>query len=235
MRANILSKGADASKVSVVMNWEDLDTVIHVAKENNPLFEELDIDSSIFTVLYAGNLGGSQGMESFLELAEDAKSLPIQFVIVGEGSEEERLKSMASSMGLNNLLFRPLQPVSRVAEVYSMADIAYISCAPGVGQAGFPSKAWSIFATGRPVLASFDVDSDLGDAINGSHLEAISDPSDRSSRIKNLSSLYFDAKGRTEAGVNARRYAELKGSRDKAVSSYLKVIESTVICGDIND
>lgn len=228
MRANVLTKGADASKVSVVMNWEDLDTVTQVAKENNPLFEELGIDSNVFTVLYAGNLGGSQGMESFLELAEDAKDLPIQFVIVGEGSEEEHLRSLASSMSLNNLLFRPLQPVSRVAEVYSMADIAYISCAAGVGKAGFPSKAWSIFATGKPVLASFDVDSDLGDAINGSHLGAISDPSDRLSRIKNLKSLFTDAQRRAEAGVNARRFAELNGSRDKAVSSYLEVIESTV-------
>ena len=235
MRANILSKGTDASKVSVVMNWEDLDAVTQVPKTINPLFEELDIDKDIFTVLYAGNLGGSQGMESFLELAEDAKNLPIQFVIVGEGSEEEHLRSLASSMGLNNLLFRPLQPVSRVAEVYSMADIAYISCAPGVGKAGFPSKAWSIFATGRPVLASFDVDSDLGDAINGSHLGAISDPTDRLSRIKNLKSLYLDAQRRAEAGVNARQFAELKGSKDKAVSSYLEVIESTVISGEIND
>mgnify|MGYP002680406197 FL=1 len=235
MRANVLAKGADASKVSVVMNWEDVDTVTQVAKDNNPLFEELGIDSNIFTVLYAGNLGGSQGMESFLELAEDSSDLPIQFVIVGEGSEEEHLRSLASSMGLNNLLFRPLQPVSRVAEVYSMADIAYISCAPGVGKAGFPSKAWSIFATGKPVLASFDVDSDLGDAINDSHLGAISDPSDRLSRSKNLRSLFTDSQRRVEAGVNARRFAELKGSRDKAVSSYLEVIESTVSGGDIND
>ena len=235
MRTNILAKGADASKVSVVMNWEDVDTVTQVPKENNHLFEELGIDSNIFTVLYAGNLGGSQGMESFLELAEDSSDLPIQFVIVGEGSEEEHLRSLASSMGLNNLLFRPLQPVSRVAEVYSMADIAYISCAPGVGKAGFPSKAWSIFATGKPVLASFDVDSDLGDAINDSHLGAISDPSDRLSRNKNLRSLFTDSQRRAEAGVNARRFAELKGSRDKAVSSYLEVIESTVSSGDIND
>ena len=235
MRANILAKGADASKVSVVMNWEDVDTVTQVPKENNHLFEELGIDSNIFTVLYAGNLGGSQGMESFLELAEDSSDLPIQFVIVGEGSEEEHLRSLASSMGLNNLLFRPLQPVSRVAEVYSMADIAYISCAPGVGKAGFPSKAWSIFATGKPVLASFDGDSDLGDAINDSHLGAISDPSDRLSRNKNLRSLFTDSQRRAEAGVNARRFAELKGSRDKAVSSYLEVIESTVSSGDIND
>ena len=235
MRANILAKGADASKISVVMNWEDVDAVTQIPKENNPLFEELGIDSNIFTVLYAGNLGGSQGMESFLELAEDSSDLPIQFVIVGEGSEEEHLRSLASSMGLNNLLFRPLQPVSRVAEVYSMADIAYISCAPGVGKAGFPSKAWSIFATGKPVLASFDVDSDLGDAINDSHLGAISDPSDRLSRNKNLRSLFTDSQRRAEAGVNARRFAELKGSRDKAVSSYLEVIESTVSSGDIND
>lgn len=229
MRSNILDKGADPLKVSVVMNWEDLDEVKPVRKEENLMFDELGIRRDVFTVLYAGNLGGSQGMESFLELAEDAKKLPIQFVVVGEGSEESRLKSLASSMNLNNVVFRPLQPVSRVAEVYSMADIAYISCSPGVGKAGFPSKAWSIFATGRPVLASFDVDSDLGDAIEGSRLGAISDPSDRKTRFENLRRLCSDAQRRANAGVNARRFVEAKGSRDKSVSRYIEIIESTVL------
>lgn len=235
MRSNILAKDADPSKVSVVMNWEDLDAVNPVPKEDNRLFDELGIKRDMFTVLYAGNLGGSQGMESLLELAEDAREFPIQFVIIGEGSEEPRLKSLASSMNLSNVMFRPLQAVSRVAEVYSMADIAYISCSPGVGKAGFPSKVWSIFATGRPVLASFDVDSDLGDAIKGAHLGAISDPSDREARFRNLKELYSDTRRRADAGINARRYVEAKGSKDKSVFRYLKIIESTVSDGELNE
>lgn len=231
MRENVLAKGADPKKLSVVMNWEDLEAVREIPKEENALYNELGINPNIFTVLYAGNLGSSQDLMSLVDLAEDAKDEGVQFVIVGSGSEEGHLKDAVFERGLGNVLFRPLQPVERVSEVYSMADVAYVSCAAGVGAAGFPSKCWSIFAASRPVLASFDVESDLGDAIRTHGLGLVSNPKDRASRFKNLLLLMRDETSRSKAGQEARRFAEIYGEKTKSVERYLNVIESAVLKG----
>lgn len=228
MRANILAKGADASKLSVVMNWEDLDTVHEVARTENRLFGELGVDPDKFIVLYAGNLGASQDLLSLVELAEDAKELDVQFVVVGSGSEEARLREAVAARGLDNVLFRPLQPLDRVSEVYSMANVAYVSCSEGVGAAGFPSKCWSIFATSRPVLASFDIESDLGDAIRKYGLGFVSAPSDRSGRFANLIALMNDEKTRKAMGRAARDYVVRNGEKTMSVGRYLDIIESAV-------
>ena len=226
MRANVLAKGADAAKLSVVMNWEDLDAVHEVPRMENRLFGELGVDSKKFTVLYAGNLGASQDLMSLVELAEDAKDLDVQFVIVGSGSEEAHLRGAVAERGLGNVLFRPLQPLNRVSEVYSMADVAYVSCSEGVGSAGFPSKCWSIFAASRPVLASFDIESDLGDAIRRYGLGLVSAPSDRSGRYANLLTLMDNVKTRKAMGRAARGYAERNGEKMMSVGRYLDIIES---------
>lgn len=231
MRSNILAKGADSEKVTVVMNWEDLETVHHIDKNKNGLFKELRIDSRLFTVVYAGNLGASQDMDSFLRLARSSEEMPIQFVIMGSGTEEGRLRERATTLGLENVIFRPLQPLDRVAEVYSMGDLAYISCVKGVGKAGFPSKAWSIFAAGTPVLASFDIDSDLGDAITGESLGLISEPDDDEALFSNLCRLYENEQMRSKSGKNARAFVEKNGDKRRSVEGYLRVMADVVYEG----
>ena len=52
-------------------------------------------------------------------------------------------------------------PIERVSEVYSMADISIISCTPGTGGSGMPSKTWTIMAAGIPIIASFDMPSEM--------------------------------------------------------------------------
>ena len=61
-----------------------------------------------------------------------------------------------------------MQPVERVAEVYSVSDVSLVACRKGVGGGAFPSKASTIMATGTPVLVSYDDDSDLVDLVRAS-------------------------------------------------------------------
>ena len=104
-------------------------------------------------MVYAGNLGKVQGVEVILEAASLLKETSdVQFVIFGNGSEEDNLKKMIVEKKLNNVSMFPLQPIERVAEVYSMADVCVISCTPGTGGSGMPSKTWTIMAAGFRLL-----------------------------------------------------------------------------------
>ena len=57
MKENVLRKGVPPEKVAVVRNWIDIDKVKPVAREDNRLFDELNLPREQFYVVYAGNLG----------------------------------------------------------------------------------------------------------------------------------------------------------------------------------
>ena len=160
MRQNLLEKGVTDGKIRLISNWIDTEKTKPVAREENRLFDEFDIDRTKFIVLYAGNFGEAQGAEIMLEAAEKLQDKDdIRFVIFGGGSGYENARLKAEKM--NNVFIHPLMPQNRISEVYSMGDVAVITTKKGVGKSGMPSKTWSIMACNTRIIASYDQDSEL--------------------------------------------------------------------------
>jgi colanic acid biosynthesis glycosyl transferase WcaI len=108
-------------------------------------------------VLYAGNVGFSQGLEHVLTVAKQMSAYEdILFVFVGEGVAQESLKSQASEYQLANVRFIPFQPRHVLPEVLASADLSLVPLRCGIGLDSLPSKIFSILASGRPLLASVD-------------------------------------------------------------------------------
>ena len=159
-KRNIMKKGVKADKIEVISNWIDLDYVHPVSRNENKLIKEFSINPDKFLVVYAGNFGAAQGADIVLKAAEKLKDISdIQFVIFGGGAYFEDAKREARE--LDNVFIHELMPQDRISEVYSLGDVALITCKPRTGNAGMPSKTWSILATKTPVLCSFDKDGEL--------------------------------------------------------------------------
>jgi len=63
-----------------------------------------------FVVLYAGNLGLSQGLENIISAAEIlAGNNDIMFVFVGDGADKKRLQHLVKMKKLTNVVFIPFQ------------------------------------------------------------------------------------------------------------------------------
>ena len=164
-KRNIIKKGVTEEKIEVISNWIDVDEVYPIKRENNRLISELNIDRQKYIVVYAGNFGAVQGADIILQVANRLqKETEIQFVIFGGGAYFEEAKKEARQ--LRNVVVQDLLPPNRISEVYSLGDVALITCKSGTGNAGMPSKLWSIMACNTPIIASFDLESDLADAIH---------------------------------------------------------------------
>ena len=195
-----------------------------VAREDNRLFDELNLPREQFYVVYAGNLGKVQGVEVIIEAARLLKDhLDIQFVIFGNGSEEESVKKLGAD--LSNLSIFDLQSIERVSEVYSMGDVAIIPCKPGTGGSGMPSKTWTIMATGTPIIASFDLggemeqmmrEADCGFCVEAGNAEKLSDA---------ILELYDDFERKVKMGLDARNYVEEYACKEICVRQYIEDIE----------
>ncbi len=217
-KKNLLDKGVPDSKIMVVPNWIDCNEVVPIRREENSLFKELGVSSESFIVVYAGNFGAAQGAMVVLEAAKYLKdSKDIHFAIFGGGSEFDKAKQFVIDNKLDNVTIDDLKPPERVSEVYSLGDIALITCKPGVGMSGMPSKTWSIMACNTPIIAAFDVDSELSAILKEANAGICVKPGDG----KLLSEeILFAKKNMGCYSKDARSFVIANASREKCVAKY---------------
>lgn len=226
-KQNLLNKGVPEEKITVVSNWIDVDEIHPVKKENNKLYEEFSISRDKFLVVYAGNFGAAQGADIILKSAEQLKKyVDIQFVIFGGGAEFATAKKIVADHELSNVIIHDLLPSERVSEVYSLGDIALITCKKGVGKAGMPSKTWSIMACNTPIVASFDTGSELDLIVSAAKAGICIEPENSEKLSEAI--LEYKTKSHTNIG-RARDYVIEHASRDVCVGQYKDVLEQQCI------
>lgn len=221
MKENILKKGVPEDKIVLIPNWIDTERVKPVPKEENRLYKEFPIDREKFTVLYAGNFGAAQGADVVLKAAELLKDRnDIRFVIFGGGSGFSAAKKLVEEKALSNVFIHPLLPQDRVSEVYSLGDIALVTCKKGVGNSGMPSKTWSIMATDTPIIASFDTTSELASIIEEANAGLCVPPEDE----KALAKAIENQKDHPKSFCGARAYAIKNASKEVCVAKHAETI-----------
>ena len=154
MASKIEQKGVQRSKIAVVRNWVDLDSIKPLERESS-YRSELQIRSNDFTVLYSGNLGRKQGLEVLLRAVEHlADQRNIRFVIAGEGPAKARIQSQSGS--LPNLHVLPFQPAERMSEFLGLANLHVLPQEASMADLVLPSKLGGMLASGRPIVIMTD-------------------------------------------------------------------------------
>ncbi len=99
IRRRYTQDGISSSKVDFLPVWVE-------GLPEKVKFIEKRIDSRIFEVTYAGNLGPAQGLDTLIKAAWILRSTPeIKIRIFGAGSSEADLKSEVSKLKLDNIVF----------------------------------------------------------------------------------------------------------------------------------
>lgn len=224
-KQNIMEKGVPEDKIVVIPNWVDTEKVYPVCKEDNRLFEEFGIDRKKFIVVYAGNFGAMQGTDVILQAAELLKdSTDIQFVLFGGGAEYQKAVDTVQDKQLNNVIINKLLPQDRVSEVYSLGDVALITCKKGVGGSGLPSKTWSIMACNTPIIAAFDTDSELADILLCSGAGFCVEPENVKALTNAISSMYKIWANNVRKESDLRGYVINNASKSLCTGKYVETI-----------
>ena len=233
-KQNIIEKGVPEEKVVVVPNWVDTDDVYSVTRQDNILFERFGLDRSKFYVCYSGNIGHSQNLELLIEAAKRLQTeLPdIQFVLVGEGAAKSELMAAVEEQKLENMKVFPFQPYEDIAHVFSLGDAGLIISKPGIGGSSVPSKTWSIMAAERPVLASFDKDSELFRMVDAMKCGLCADANSVDALIESIKKLYSDREAAKEMGARGRAYIKENLDREKCTGVYVKSMTNVVQAGE---
>ncbi len=227
-KKNLLKKGVPEEKIDVIYNWINSNNVVPVERRSNTLFDEFKLDRNNFYITYAGNLGEAQGIETILHAAELLQdNHKIQFVIFGSGVKEKDLKAFIAKKQLNNIYIFPLQPQNRVSEVYSLGNVSIVTCKKRSGISAFPSKTWSIMSAGCPVLASFDLDSELCSIIRELCCGLCVEAENPQALANAIQELYLQKNLLNMWGNNGRDYVRNYLNAESSTNKYIEIMQQT--------
>jgi glycosyltransferase involved in cell wall biosynthesis len=111
-----------------------------------------------FNVVFAGNLGTVQALDTVLAAAQLLRSeQDVRFVLVGSGSRGEWLQHGIRRLGLDNVRMPGRFPPSDMPGILAQASALLVSLArdPIMSQT-VPSKVQAYLAAGKPIIASLD-------------------------------------------------------------------------------
>lgn len=111
-----------------------------------------------FNVVFAGNLGTVQALDTVLAAAALLRDTPdLRFVLVGSGSRGEWLQQEAQRQGLTNVQFAGRFPPEAMPGILAQASALLVSLTRSeILAQTVPSKIQAYLAAGRPVIASLD-------------------------------------------------------------------------------
>jgi putative colanic acid biosynthesis glycosyltransferase WcaI len=153
-RQNLLGKGVPDEKLHLLPDWAD-ESVYRPVPPDPVLAEKLGMLGK-FNVVFGGNLGVLQGLDTMVRAAARLQDLPdIQFVFVGEGTERATAQELVASLGVRNVRFVPAQPTGQMSAIYALAEVLLVHLIRDpLFELSVPAKTFAYLACGRPVLAA---------------------------------------------------------------------------------
>jgi len=153
-RKNLIDKGVSSEKVRVISNWMEGDPTKGIAPDAK-LAHGMGL-ANRFNILFAGNIGEAQGLETILEAAKLLKDHPeIQFVFVGDGTALPRLEKRAMDQLITNVRFLGRFPHNAMPGLYALADVLLVHLKDDpLFRITIPHKILNYMASGKPILAA---------------------------------------------------------------------------------
>jgi glycosyltransferase involved in cell wall biosynthesis len=194
-----VQKRHPGQRVEVLHNWlaDAPESACSLRLDDTPL-----AGRRIF--VYAGNMGVAQGMDAILDLASSLNDRSdIGFLLIGRGSEVTRLRHVADSRSLSNLMFHDEIASAEISTLYRQCHVGLVALDPRHKTHNIPGKFISYAHAGMPVFAVVNQGNDLVELIHSERIGiATSDRSPAALRVAALQLL--DAMQRDPHGMTLR-------------------------------
>ena len=214
------------NSLHIIPNFVDTD--LYVTESSTKLPAEFLSEPGFTNMLYAGNIGLAQEWDLVLNLAKEIKNELITIWIIGEGVKKEYLKSQIEKHQLSNIKLLSYQDRKYMPVINLFADFHFIAMDKSMENEGFPSKVYSIMASGRPVvivssentpITSFLRDTDTSLLVTDHSLSGFKNAVLKLARDKEL---------RIYLGANGRKIIDQDYTKEKVINQYVTLFEKIV-------
>lgn len=135
-------------------------------EQKNEIRKNLGIPNNKILFVYGGNLGKPQGIPFLIECLKSVeKKQEVYFLIVGNGTEYEKLERFIRQQKPQNVKLLQTLPKPEYENMILAADVGMIFLDYRFTIPNFPSRLLSYMQAGIPVLAVTDPNTDIGTII----------------------------------------------------------------------
>lgn len=215
----------DAVRIVTIPNWAELERVDPAPRATNALLAELGL-SDKFVLLYAGNMGYPNDLDSIVWCAEKLLAQEkFHFLFIGSGVKRRWLEEAVKKKSLSNVTVLPPRPREDQTNFLNACDIAVISFVDKMLGVSMPSRTYNTLAAGKPMIGIADPKSELATVIEEEAVGWVVPPGEAEKLLNVIQAAEAQPQLLLEMGARARAAAESKYSLDKAVADYLAVFD----------
>ena len=224
-KENLIARGIEAGKISVVTNGADL-ARFKPRPRDDALAAKLGLSGK--TVIgYVGTHGMAHALRTVLDAAELLKptdlAAQVRFLFLGDGVEKAALKADAATRKLDNVVFADSVTRSEVVRYWSLIDLSVIHLKrTPLFETVIPSKLFECMAMGIPVLHG--VAGESATIVQREGMGVTFEPENAGALARSIAQLVRDPERRAEmarrAVAAARRY-----DRAELAATMLKTLE----------
>lgn len=180
-----------------------------------------------FVVVHFGAMGKANGLDFLVEAADGLRDNPeILFVIIGTGSEKQRLRGEIERRGLKNIQILDTFPKQDLPNIIAACDVSTVVFADyPILQDNSANKFFDSLSAGKPILLNY----------SGWQREVIESNAcgygcrqwDQAQYLDKLRTMVADREALKPMGANARRVAMELFNRDILAARVLDLLERT--------
>jgi colanic acid biosynthesis glycosyl transferase WcaI len=218
-----------AEKIAVVENGVETDLFSPApAPANLALRRELGAEGK-FLVCYIGTMGNAHGLETLLDAAVQLRQqIPnVLFLLVGEGAEKERIKTLTQSRSLTNVGFLDQQPREKIPAFISASDACLVLLKKTeVFKTVIPTKMLEFMSCARPVILG--VDGQARQIVEDAGAGLAIEPENLAALVRAIHQLSADRELGTILGQKGREHILRHFSRGRTAEKYIDVLRNLV-------
>ena len=220
----IESRIKEKNKLIIIPNF--VDTELYSTKSSVSLPDEFKKNEDYTDILYAGNIGLAQEWDLIINLAKEIKEFKINIWIVGEGLRKVYLESEIEKYRLNNIKLLPYYDKKYMPAINLFADIYFIAMNKKVEKYGFPSKVYTIMASGKPMIVVSSEETPIVSFLKDINAALLVTDHSLSKFKKEVLKLHNSIDLRNKLGSNGRQEIIKKYSKKVVINQYVRLINT---------
>jgi glycosyltransferase involved in cell wall biosynthesis len=223
MQKRVEEKGVAADRIRVIPNWGDASRTQPAPRDNAWAREHRLVNR--FVVMHFGNVGHAQDLDTLIRattLLRDLRRLVVP--IIGVGARRDELVELARRVEADKVRFMPWQPYDQRALPISAADLHVVGLARGLAGYIVPSRIYGVLASGRPVIAAAEDESETAQLVREVGCGVVVSPGDSVALAAAIRAAHDGEYDLAEMGRRGRAFAEGESDRSIAMRRYRDVL-----------
>lgn len=217
-------KNIPAEKLITLHNWIEVRDLKPQIKDG-PFRKKLGLEGK-FVIFFGGVLGPSQGLELVIETARQVRdNQEIVFLLVGDGTEKQKLMELSARHNLNNVIFHPFISKDEYESLLKEIDVGLVCLSSLNKTPVVPGKLLSYMAAGVPALAFLNRESDGHQIIRQADCGCSAISENTSDVVTMVRKMFAERDRLADLGQNGYRYATTRFSKESCVDDMEKALK----------